>query len=458
MNQHLPITTLVQRPSPFAAELYAEHLEEASFLYEQRGTLFHDPEISWLDIGDFEDRFETHVDALVEGGAAALYVCQQQLMEGDAGELHAAMRVFCRQKRLDLIRNALDKLDLEDNERVMAVRIALKQEWPEEWHGVLSDMLREVPEKSIAVMPAVAGFKRIPAEGALLFVLPICPDCVLYPQIKSMGRLQTRSAQTALYKHLKHKDVGIQGVAALGLSRMGVSLTAEIPENLDPLEFWQLMYIALAGGPGYVSPLLSRMESNADGADDALALGVLGDPQTIEALIQFIFKQEEAESIALALNLITGADLFEEVFVPDPIDEDELFDEEIEKLNRGEPLFVPGEEPGTTLVQLTRDPQKWVFWWQQNRSRFEPGVRYRNGKPYHPSCLLDNLRSEKSPVLVRQIAYEELVVRYGMDIPFETDMTVRDQLRALEQIETEIAFQADRFQAGKWYFAGREIQ
>ena len=51
--------------SDFETELYQEHLEEASFLYEQRLTLFDDIEITWLDIEDFEERFEAHIDALV---------------------------------------------------------------------------------------------------------------------------------------------------------------------------------------------------------------------------------------------------------------------------------------------------------------------------------------------------------------------------------------------------------
>ena len=37
-------------------------IEEASFLYEQRLSLFDDPEITWLDIEDFEERFEAHID------------------------------------------------------------------------------------------------------------------------------------------------------------------------------------------------------------------------------------------------------------------------------------------------------------------------------------------------------------------------------------------------------------
>jgi uncharacterized protein (TIGR02270 family) len=445
-------------PSKFSAALFAEYLEEASFLYQQRGALFHDPEITWLEIGEFEERFETHIDALVVGGDPALYVCQQQILEGDSGELHAAVRVFCRQKRMDLIQLVLDGLDIEDDERVLAVRNALKQEWPEDWNQELSRMLEQVPDKSIAVMPAVAGFKRIPAEGALSFVLPICPECALFPQIKSMGRLQSRSAQAGLYRHLEHKDPGIQGAAALSLLRMGLSLAQAVPDDPGQLKFWQLMHIALAGGPEYVPRLLDRIAGSGGTADEALVLGVLGDPRSIDALIRFLGKQEEAETVALALNLITGADLYEEVFVPAQIDEDELFDEEIEKLKRGESIFAPGEEPGVTLVQLSRAPQKWDFWWQQHRSGFEPGRRFRNGKPYHPECLLANLCSEKSPILARQLAYEELVIRYGIDIPFETDMTVKDQLRALEKIKSAIAAHAGRFHAGTWYFAGREIQ
>lgn len=440
----------------FHQSLFKEHMEEASFLYEQRGTLFHDPEITWRDIGDFENRFEAHIDALVVGGDAALEVCRELAVEGDCGELHAAVCVFCRQQRMDLILEVLDGLDIEDEERVLAVRNALKQEWPAQWNGDLERMLRETPDKTIAVMPAVAGYMRIPADGALLFVLPICPDCVLYPHIKSVGRLQVHSSQPMVFEHLEHKDPAVRAAAALSLSRMGVSLTGTIPDNLDQLEFWQLMHIALAGGPGYIPRLLDCLKSESGTADHALALGVLGDPRSVDALIRFLAKQEEAETVAIGLNLITGADLYEEVFVPEKIDEDELFEDEIEKLRKGEPLFAPGEEPGLVLIQLIQASEVWEQWWQTHRTDFEPGIRYRNGKPYGPQWLMDNLRSEKSPVLVRQIAYEELVVRYGVDIPFETDMTVVDQLRALEQMDAAIADRADRFHPGKWYFSGRE--
>jgi hypothetical protein len=127
------MTSMTQTILDFETELYQEHLEEASFLYEQRLTLFDDPEITWLDIADFEKRFEAHIDALVVGVDLALNVCKAQAMEGDFGELHAAVRVFCRQNRLDFVQECLEALDPEDTERVQAISDAHNHELPAEW-------------------------------------------------------------------------------------------------------------------------------------------------------------------------------------------------------------------------------------------------------------------------------------------------------------------------------------
>ena len=53
-----------------------EHLEEASFLYEQRIGLYDDPQITWLDIGKFEERLAAHLSGLLSGGRLALETCQ----------------------------------------------------------------------------------------------------------------------------------------------------------------------------------------------------------------------------------------------------------------------------------------------------------------------------------------------------------------------------------------------
>ena len=77
------------------------------------------------------------------------------------------------------------------------------------------------------------------------------------------------------------------------------------------------------------------------------------------------------------------------------------------------------------------------------------------GRPHGPAALFECLRSETSPYAVRAATYEELVVRYGLDVPFEVDLPVSQQLRVLEKIEAWVARQSSTFEDGRWYFGGR---
>jgi hypothetical protein len=49
----------------FNIALFEEHLQEASFLYEQRVAYLYDPELTWRDLDDYEGRYEAHIDALM---------------------------------------------------------------------------------------------------------------------------------------------------------------------------------------------------------------------------------------------------------------------------------------------------------------------------------------------------------------------------------------------------------
>src|SRR5262249_4094259 len=156
-------------------------------------------------------------------------------------------------------------------------------------------------------------------------------------------------------------------------------------------------------------------------ADCLIALGLLGDASAIATLLAYL-TTHVAESASMALQLITGAQLYEEVFVPDEIDEDELFEDEQERFKQGQlPTRPDGQRFGTTITRLSQNPEDWQKWWTDNKGRFDPRIRYRNGQPYSPACLLENLEAERSRHMIRQLAYEELVIRYGVDFPFETD-------------------------------------
>ncbi len=122
----------------------------------------------------------------------------------------------------------------------------------------------------------------------------------------------------------------------------------------------------------------------------------MGHADSVSRLLQLVESETAQKNAAQALHLITGAGLYQDA--------------------------GPGNEadPG----KLSVDPEEWRFWWKANQYRFDTTVRYRYGRPYAPDQLVEGLEHKDSPFFVRKMAYEELVVRFGLVVPFETDLFV----------------------------------
>src|SRR5437867_2154602 len=185
----------------FLVELYEEYLEEASFLYEQRLSLLDDPQITWKDIGDFEDRFEAHIDGLVVGGDLALETCRKHAIEGDFGELHAALRVFCRQRWLDMVLGVSLTFDQEDAEKVQAFSDAFKHELPSEWQDKFLGLLPDRDDKLTFIFDTLWGYRRLKTSSQLLKRLEAAPAGSLRKLIWALGRIREESARPSLVKY-----------------------------------------------------------------------------------------------------------------------------------------------------------------------------------------------------------------------------------------------------------------
>lgn len=452
-------TEITSGPSDLGGEvsLFFEHLEEASFLWEQWRSLLDDPEVTWLDIEDFEVRFEAHIDALVLGGAVAIAVCRQQAREGDAGELHAALRVFARLNRLELAIESLEGLDESDGERFQAARDALCHELPDSWIGYFIDQIEADDPIHALLAVHLVGYHRLDNGARLQNVLNKVNSSNLIDVISALGRTLARGARLPLYdSYLHHENTAVCLQASLTLLRLGEEQTIHYCTSLIHKHAWTLLPIGLGGSRSDISKLLYLASVDAPPPDVVKALGLLGDVVVVDLLLGHLYQADLAGEAAQALHLITGAPLYEEVFIPDEIDEDMLFEDELERYRRGESLVPEGETPpGTTLVRLAQDAEIWQKWWLNNQRQFKTGIRYRNGIPYTPATVFETLVSERSPRIVRQWAYEELVIRYNLDLAFETDMPVAQQRKVLARISGWIQEKASAFQPGKWYFNGR---
>jgi len=442
----------------FHTELIVEHLEEASFLYEQRLALLHDQELGWHDLEAFEDRHQAHIAALAVGDNLALEICLKYGIEGDAGDLHAATTVFCQTNLMELLQKVIEDTDLGDEDRVLALSDALVVVCPQTW---LPDLI-ELAEENTALVPAIlrlVGWRRFTefASSLLKWTSQEEHACTF---AWSLGRLGLKASVSLLNNLFKEGDPPrLSFEVALALLRLKDHLLIGRLVEKTPIPAWAMLPIGLGGTRAEARLLIQvARTSTFTSSDGLLALGLLGDSSAMGLLLDYLQEKQAAEVAAQALNLLTGAELFEQVFVADEIDEDELFEDEIESVRKGEPhTKADGTPYGSTITRLSQDPITWRDWWEGNRGRFQEGVRFRNGKPYSPACLIENLKSETCPNRIRDLAHHELLIRYGADIPFELEMRVPDQKKAIARYEDWLVENRPKFQEGHWYFHGEPM-
>jgi uncharacterized protein (TIGR02270 family) len=440
----------------FNVELYREHLEVASFLYDQRLAYLNDPEVNWRDIGDWEERFEAHIDALMVGGERALEVCRQQAAVGDAGELHAALRVLCRQRRKDGAFAVLDALDATDETKTRAAAQALCYEAPTGWRDDL--LLAFQREALTGLLARVIGSRRFAAEELLEARLAAKAPLGRADLAWALGRVGSPASVPQLSALLDSDEENVCEAAAIALMRLGDDRPLQKAMPAAQTHAWARRVLGIGGSQKSVRVLLAALQGESADDEAVLALGLLGDLSAVAPLLDLLDNDELAGAAAVALNAITGAELYARVFVPDVIDPDELHAEEREAYDKDGTLPTRlGQPYGNWERRALLDKADWRSWLDQHKHRFSREHRWRMGQPYGPSALLQCLESPRTPFAIRRATCEELAIRYRLDVPFEADLAVAHQTRLLPRIEEWIARRSGTFADGRWYFAG-ELQ
>lgn len=422
----------------FVGGIYIEHLEEASFLYVQRVNLLKEPSYLWPDLENTDQRIKAHIMALALGGDKALEICHEQSGERNPGILYTVVRVICYHKKDDWLKEILDGLDPGDMDRVNTVIDALNHGLPVEWYPMIEQMLLSPHPFMIHMALAVIAYRRIPMEDALMDLLNKPHDETFGLIIRTLGCLRVKQARDYLsFLNVNDQEPDfIKQELCMALLRLRKEGAVPVPADRRSVAPWVYQAMGLSGGASHVSYLKEISQSDAVCDESLLALGFLGDASSVDILMSYlIIDGPYSETSSLALNLITGADLYEDVFIPDPVNEDTLFPDELEKFRRGEPIYPPGREPGDTINRLSQNPMVWKAWWQTHAFGFDSEVTYRHGTPYAPSGILKTLASEKSPALIRQLAYEEFVIRYDQDFCFDVTLPVSDQRNILHIIK-----------------------
>jgi hypothetical protein len=304
--------------------------------------------------------------------------------------------------------------------------------------------------KLAPILARAFGYQRMQCGPQLLAAIKKCAAPALLELVWALGRIRYEPARARLLDYLQSEDEPVRSAAALALLRMGEPRAVDYCLGQAPSNTWPIVPLGLAGGRDTLA-LLTELAKKSDGGECLTALGLLGDPASLPLLMSRL----EAAPAATALHCLTGAGLYETVFVPEEVDEDELFESEKEQLKLGKPLTRGDGRPfGTTVTRISQKPADWDRWWRENGNRFAPGVRYRNGGPLSPARLIDMLSTPSTPHELRRYCSEELAVRYGQDFAWEMDTPVVRQVGLLSEMTSWSKSSATQFREDVWYFAG----
>lgn len=437
----------------FNRGLYEEHLEEASFLYEQRALGLEDLELTWRDMADYESRRDAHLNGLICGGDHAYAVCREAALDGGPGELFCAFFLACRQRQIEPLLALMRDITPDEEDQIAAIVEGLIPACPHSWLNQIVAFAEKTNTAYLPIILRVLAWHRNPMGLDLLSRHVDGKDGLGGAFPWACGRLGARTYMSHLRRILEaqNKQWDLRETA-LALLRLGDRELAPFLAK-RARKPWTRLALSLCGGPGDGNKLMNATPTSSS---SLLGLGILGDVAGVPALLGYLRRPQVAPIAARALELITGAGLVEHAWIPEEPDEDVLSPSELEAWRRGEPILNPNGNPaGEYVDRISQNINEWLAWWRRHESAFQAGKRYRRGQFLTPRLLFEGMQDPKTPGMLRELAYHELSIRYGCSAVFELEMPVPLQDRVLLQIEKWVDENNDRFQAGAWYCHGQ---
>jgi hypothetical protein len=434
----------------FREDLFLEHLEEAAYQYETRRSWLLDEEIGWQDLEDLDEALERHIDALVAGEELALAVCLDAIPEADFGTLHAIVRVFCRLLDFRNLSQLWVGFDFDDVEKITAVADGLKWDCPDKW---LPHLLNVFSGDRVEMFPVIATglvYHSPKSAEKILSALNQSKPRHLLMMMKALdncGCCLDHIHAAQLQRYLAHSNLKVVATSIGIMMMAGDDILQQCRHRIFELPF----LFAIGGNQEHSRVLTEFAAKGTANADCLLALGLSGNLESVPHLLNYLLHPDYAPAAAQALQLISGANLYEDVHIEEKVEKEELFGSELEGFEKNVlPKNIDGLAFGVEVNQLTVEQAIWSQWFQENKGSFTKGIRYRNGRPFSAVELLNNLISNQSSYQIRQLAYHELVIRYKVDIPFHIDDLVEKQKLAINKIHQWIKANIADLNEGTW--------
>tara|TARA_R110002153_G_scaffold15822_7_gene56284 strand:- start:8221 stop:9585 length:1365 start_codon:yes stop_codon:yes gene_type:complete len=447
----------------FVNELYEEHVEEASFLYEQRLAFLTDPDLAWFAYYSEELRLDAHLDGLIIGGERALLITQETALEGDIGAIYTLISLYCLVDQRDEFLGKINEFDLQDHEVQQAIQLALLHRMPDSWHdSFLQNKFNEQQNLLSLFLPVLIKLDKIPSniEFEQIFDGTFTIDDVdPIPFIQASSYFPDKNSNKLLTHFMVNGSEEQKDTAVFSLYRLGRKHIVEQTILKVKHQELPLMSIAAGASNAFFTALITKHETASWDENSIHCLAVGGVAEFIPELIKLLKDDALAEFAANALFIITGARLIENVLQEDIWVKDDLFEDEVEAFNQGiMPQRTDGRAFGEEVEKLSASFEVWLDWWDQNYSQYVSGKRYRLGMLISPVSLVRTLHSDFGGNVIRELSYQELVIRYKTKLFLSTKDCIQVQQKSIQALY-QWATQVDgKYSQGEWYFSGNMQQ
>jgi len=404
------------------------HLEEIGSKLGERRFELRTGRTLWSELTGLEAQIEAHLAALVSGGDPAFELARAATAEQDEERCSGAVRLLVgahgNPDDALAVQRALVQLPYPSEAWTLvedAMRFGQNPHLAGALHQLLESPLDEA--KRIALADWLGRSRHLDVERmAALMRSDSSPQLRAYAALAvARASARTDSEDTiTLAKLFPKNEVLLEALLRLGLTGALARLRWAFGQADR-----RAGHVRLLGLTGDRSDLegLHRLLPLADaalGEAAALALGALGFPESVPTLIENLAAADPPtrsvrSAVALALQRITAADLFEAEFVTEDDDESEPIGQ-----------------------KACEDSSRWEAWWEDNRQRFRGGTRYRRGTPYTFEGALDELEGSATPNLtIRRLAGDEIALRSGRGAAnFEPEDPVAQQRQAIAVLRT----------------------
>lgn len=376
---------------PIVTAILAQHVEEASFLWFQRGMAVGAPNVFLHELGRQDDRILAHMDGVRIAGQAGLQACDTRIDSGDPGAMFAAVALALEDRNNDRITALLSTAETAG---------PLQKGFISGFGWTSARFLQGIVKQLLAGASAFArqvGIASCAMHGAdprqsLDAAIGDGDPALRRRALRTAGELGRVDLLRPVIAHGPDPDPACAFAAAWSAVLLGnrrVSLDTLIALGMEmggPKGEGALCLALQAMNPGAAHAML-RSFAETSGRERWLVLGsgIAGDPVYVPWLLKQMGDIQQARVAGQSFSLISGAD----------ITALNLGRQQPENFESG-----PNDDPDDPNVEMDPDEglpwpdvEKITVWWAANGNRYQKGTRYFMGAPVTREHCIEVLKN-----------------------------------------------------------------